>query len=73
MKDSIVGLKELRENMETYIARVRRGSSFVVIRKAKLIFRIAPADEDDGAWETVVDLTKIRKGGVAACELLKRL
>ena len=73
MKDSIVGLKELRENMETYIAKVRRGGSFVVVRKSKAVFRIAPADEDDGAWETVVDFTKIKKGGVAAYELLKRL
>jgi prevent-host-death family protein len=72
-QNNIVGLKELRENMETYIAKVRRGGSFVVVRKSKPIFRIAPADEDEGIWETIVDFTKIKKGGVPLDELLRRL
>ena len=70
---NIVGLKELRENMESYIAKVKRGGSFLVVRKSKPIFRIAPADEDEGVWETIVDFTKIKKGGIDAHELLKRL
>lgn len=72
-KESIIGLKELREHMEVYITEIERGGSFVVVRKSKVIFRIAPADEDEGVWETIVDFTKIKKGGVAAHELLKRL
>jgi prevent-host-death family protein len=72
-QNNIVGLKELRENMESYIAKVKRGDSFVVVRKSKPIFRIAPADDEESLWETIVDFTKIKKGGVPLDELLKRL
>jgi prevent-host-death family protein len=72
-QNNIVGLKELRENMESYIAKVKRGDSFVVVRKSKPIFRIAPADDEESLWETIVDFTKIKKGGVKAQEVLKWL
>lgn len=70
---TIIGLKELRENMETYIAAVEKGRSFVVVRKSKPVFRIAAVDEADSLWETAVDFTKIKKGGVAIGEILSRL
>lgn len=72
-QNNIVGLKELRENLETYISKVKKGGSFIVVRKSKPVFRIAPADEDESAWETIVDFTKIKKGGVKAQEVLKWL
>lgn len=68
----IVNVKELRENLGAYIRRVGKGESFVVFRRSEPVFRIAPADEED-AWETVVDFTKARKGGVPIADILSRI
>lgn len=70
---TIIGLKELRENTDFYINAVKRGRSFVVVRKSKPVFRISAADQDEGLWETVIDFTKIRKGGMPIDEILSRL
>jgi len=73
--NTIVGLKELRENIEVYISRVKAGDSFIVVKKSKPIFRISPpeAEDDTSLWEPVVDFTKIKKGGVRLADLLSRL
>ena len=73
MKNSIIGLKELREKMDTYISQVERGKSFIVVRRSKPIFKISPPSEENELWEPVVDFTKIRKGGVSLKEILTRL
>lgn len=73
MKIHILGLKELRENMQKYASRVERGESFIVVKRSKPLFKISSIDEDDRLWETVVDFTKIRKGGISSEELLARL
>ena len=73
MKTQILGLKELRENMQKYASLVKRGKSFVVVKKSKPLFRISSVDEDEELWETVVDFTKIKKGGISVDELLARL
>jgi len=72
-KKTIVGLKELRENIDNYISRVEKGDSFVVVRKSKPVFKISPLDDDAELWESVIDFTKIKKGGVAIADLLSRL
>jgi prevent-host-death family protein len=71
-KSNIVGLKELREDMDKYIARVDKGESFTVVRRSRPVFKIAPVDEESG-WETVVDFTQIDKKGVLAEEVLAAL
>jgi prevent-host-death family protein len=73
MKIQILGLKELRENMQKYASRVEKGESFIVVKKSKPLFKISSVDEDDGLRETVVDFTKINKNGVPAKEVLKAL
>ncbi|MBI2454421.1 MAG: hypothetical protein HYV54_02540 [Parcubacteria group bacterium] len=73
MSNSIVGLKELRENLETYAAQIKKGRSFVVLKKSRPIFKISPVEEDDSLWETIIDFTRIKKGGVPISELLSRL
>ena len=73
MENIIVGLKELRENMEKYASLVKKGKSFIVVKRSKPLFKISSIDEDDGLWETVIDFTRIRKGGIPAEELLDRL
>ncbi len=70
--EKTVGLKELRENFETYIEEVKRGRSFVVIRRSKPVFRISSID-DEGMWETAADFTRAKKGGVPLSDLLARL
>lgn len=69
---NIIGLKELRENMDNWIDQVSKGKSFIVVRKAKPIFKIVPFETDE-QWETVADFTTIRKNGVSAREILKAL
>ncbi len=70
---NIIGLKQLREDINTYITEVGKGRSFTVVRRSKPIFIIAPVEQDDGEWETVIDFTTIKKGGVNIKELLSRL
>lgn len=72
MKKSIVGLKELRENINAYIKEIEKGKSFIVARKSKPVFKISPADEEDG-WENIVDFTKIKSGGVKIKDILSRI
>ena len=73
MENTIVGLKELRENMEKYASLVKKGKSFIVVKRSKPLFKISSIDEDDGLWETVIDFTRLKKGGIPAEELLDRL
>lgn len=61
--DKLIGLKEFRENVESYSKKIAQGQSFVVLKKSKPIFKISPIDEEE-VWETIIDFTKIKKGGV---------
>ena len=68
----IVGLKDLRENIDKYVRDVGKGTDYIVVRRSKPLFRmVAPLQEEN--WETVIDFTKIRKGGIPAKELLSVL
>lgn len=73
MKTHILGLKELRGNMQKYASLVEKGESFIVVKKSKPLFKISSIDEDEGLWETVIDFTKINKNGVDAEKVLKAL
>jgi prevent-host-death family protein len=72
---AIVGVKELRQNLEKYISKIDKGQVFTVVRRSKPVFKISPADEwgDDGVWETVIDFREIDKDGVPATDVLKAL
>ena len=71
-KKQIIGVKELRNNLENYISLVNKGKSFTVVKRSRPVFKITPIDEED-QWETVVDFTKINKGGVPAKDVLASL
>lgn len=79
--DSIIGLKQLRDNVDTYIAAVKKGKSFTVFRHSKPVFSIVPPAEveydleelDGPGWKTLIDFTKIRKGGVPAKEIMNAI
>jgi prevent-host-death family protein len=80
-KDSIIGLKELRGNVDKYIRAVGKGKRFTVYRHSKPVFAIVPAEEaeydleelDGPGWKTLIDFTKIRKGGVPVEEVIESL
>lgn len=73
MKNNIVGLRELRENLETYVSAVNKGRSFVVVRRSKPVFKISPPSDGQEMWEEIIDFTKIKKGGVNMSDLISRL
>ena len=73
MTKSIVGLKELRNNMETYISAVEKGESFTIVRRSKPILKISSPHESTNIWEEVIDFSKLKKGGVAIESLISRL
>ncbi len=70
--EKFVGLKELRQNMEKYVKRVKKGESLIVMRRSTPLFKISPTEEE-GEWEEVVDFTKIKKGGVDIKDILSRI
>lgn len=70
---NIVGLKELRNNIETYIKKVDKGESFTVVRRSEPVFKLSPIYDDESLWETAIDFTKFRKGGVKIDEIISRL
>ncbi len=65
--EKIVGLKDLRENLNKYAAEVKSGRNLIIVRRSKPLFRIVPIEEE---WETVVDFTEISPGGVDARDVL---
>ena len=72
--NTLIGLKEFREHLGKYEKCIQRGRSFIVMKRSNPIFTIGPIAAD--GWETVIDFTKFRKGGIPASELitiLKRL
>ena len=71
----IIGLKDLMENMEEYINKVKRGREFTVIRKSEPVFKITPVDMwgDEGIWETVADFRELNEKGIPARDVLRAL
>lgn len=47
-----IGLRELRQNATTYLARVARGESVEVTVRGRLVARIVPAAAD--TWEDMI-------------------
>jgi len=71
-KGAIVGVKELRHNLDEYITEVGKGRSFTVVRRSRPVFKISPVDEwgDEGMWERVIDFGP---KGIPAKEMLRIL
>lgn len=57
MENTIVGLKELRGNINTYVSKVKKGDSFIVVRKSKPLFKIVSLEFDE-----LVMTENLRKG-----------
>jgi len=71
--NNTIGLKELRENMETYINKVKNGEQITVFRRSTPLFTINPIHETTDDWETITNLTDVHKDGISAREILKSL
>jgi len=74
--NKIIGLRELREDTETYINAVAKGKYFTVMRKSIPIFKIVPVDKwgDEGEWVSLLDLRDgVSKNGVDAVALVKKI
>lgn len=71
----IIGLKELRLNIEKYIKMIKKGHSFIVMKKSEPVFKLEPTDKwgDDGTWESVANFTKMDGGGIPLGDLLGKL
>lgn len=69
---TIVGVKELRQNLNNYISQIKKGKSFTIVRRSKPVFKISPVDSEE-MWEEVTDFTKIKKGGIKIEEILSRI
>ncbi len=70
--ENIIGLKALRQNMSQYAEKVKGGESFLVVKRSKPLFKITPVDQEE-TWESVIDFTKIKRGGVNIDDVLLRL
>lgn len=73
-KPAIVGLKELRNNMEKYISRVEQGESITVFRRATPLFKLTPLSTgaEDG-WETIINFQDEFGEGMPIDELLRSI
>ena len=69
---NIVGVKELRTNLDQYIDLVRKGVTLTIVKRSKAVFKIVPVEEEE-QWEQVIDFTTHKKGGVSISNLLNRL
>ena len=70
--EHIINLKAFREDTGKYLDQIEKGKTFVVFKRSKPVFKITPID-DEGQWETLIDFTKIRKGGIPVEELVDLL
>ena len=71
-KQNIIGLKEFRQNADTFIKRISKGESFTVLKRSNHVFKLTPVDEEE-MWETVIDFTSINSDGVSAEDVLKAI
>lgn len=52
---TIIGLKELRENIEAVAERVSRGESFTVVKRSKPLFQINPTSAENQVLDVWLD------------------
>jgi prevent-host-death family protein len=62
-----VGIRELRENLRSYLARVKAGDELAVSERGTVIARVVPAGSDD---DHIARL--IRQGTITPAKLAKQ-
>lgn len=66
-----ISLKDFRDQLLAIIERVRRGESFLVMKRSTPVFRVMPSEDPE--WEIIEDFTKGQRGGIDVSDLLMRL
>lgn len=66
----IVALKDFRLNAQSYINKVAKGESFVVVKRSRPAFRMEPIEDQ---WETIADFSDLPGGGIRLEEFITRL
>jgi antitoxin (DNA-binding transcriptional repressor) of toxin-antitoxin stability system len=75
-QSNIIGLKDLRLNIEKYIKLIQKGHSFTVIRKSNPVFKLEPIDKwgDEGTWDIIADFSSLQpENGIPMSDLLIKL
>ena len=76
---NIIGVKELRQNLDKYVLAIARGQSFTVVRRSKPIFSLQkPITYDEWGdptheWDNGVDLRDSEGAGMPIETFLKYL
>ena len=68
---NLITLKEFRQDVSKFAERVAKGETLIVTKRSRPLFRVGPVEEE--GWETVIDFTKFRKGGMPVDEVIKAL
>ena len=50
-----VGIRELRQNLSVYLAKVKTGSAFTVTDRGKPVAVLKPLAAEDDAWQRLVE------------------
>lgn len=50
-----VGIRELRQNLSVYLAKVKTGTAFSVTDRGRPVAVLRPLDTEDDAWQRLVD------------------
>ena len=50
-----VGIRELRQNLSVYLAKVKTGAAFAVTDRGKAVAVLKPLAAEDDAWQRLVD------------------
>ena len=50
-----VGIRELRQNLSVYLAKVKTGSAFAVTDRGKPVAVLKPLATEDDTWQRLVD------------------
>lgn len=49
-----VGIRELRQNLSAYLAKVKTGRTFAVTDRGKAVAILKPLDSDESFWQELV-------------------
>ncbi|MEK7649202.1 MAG: hypothetical protein AAB400_04825 [Patescibacteria group bacterium] len=60
MNDQIIGIKQLQTHLKHLTQQVQEGSSFVVVKNSKPVFRIEPIEGAKTKRYTLTDLKKLQ-------------
>ena len=70
--ENIIGLKEFRAGVSKVAGKIVKGESFIVVKRSKPLFRLSSVNEEEN-WQTLIDFTKIKKGGVPIEEIISAI